>query len=180
MTLEALQHLLRSARALAEDRELVVLGSSSLLIPFPELGEDPSFLAATYDADLLPVPFDELTGTMLEEALGEERAYYQRHGYHADILRDSIRSTLPDGWKERLLPVPACPYARSLAPSDLAATKLWVGRPKDLSLIQKLAETQRLDGSTVAERIRQLPVAVEALPPILARHRQIFEAPDVR
>lgn len=29
--------------------------------------------AATYDADLCPDPFDELTGIMLDEALGEKR-----------------------------------------------------------------------------------------------------------
>lgn len=32
---------------------------------------------------------------MLDEALGENRAYYLRHGYHADILRSSILETLP-------------------------------------------------------------------------------------
>lgn len=39
MTLAALQHLLRSASALADDRKFLVLGSASLLASFPELGE---------------------------------------------------------------------------------------------------------------------------------------------
>lgn len=52
MTLAALQHLLRAARALAEDKELLVLGSASLLASFPQLGAPEAALAATFDADL--------------------------------------------------------------------------------------------------------------------------------
>ena len=81
MTLAALQHLLRSAAALADDRRFLVLGSASLLATFPELGEADPLLATTYDADLCPEPFDELTGAMLDEALGENQAYFRRHGY---------------------------------------------------------------------------------------------------
>ncbi len=61
MTLAALQHLLRAAQALAEDRLLLVLGSASLLASHPSLGDADAPLASTYDADLLPEPFDELT-----------------------------------------------------------------------------------------------------------------------
>lgn len=136
MTLAALQHLLRAASALAEDRQLLVLGSASLLASFPQLGQPGTPLASTYDADICPRPFDDLTGTMLQEALGEDRAYYRRHGYHADILRDSIMATLPHGWDERLVPVPDCPAAQAIDPHDLAAVKLLVGRPKDLALLR--------------------------------------------
>lgn len=174
MNLDALKHLLRSARALAEDRELLVFGSASLLVSFPELGREGAPLAATYDADLLPEPFDELTGLMLQESLGEDHAFFRRHGYHADILKDGITATLPEGWRERLVVVPDCPFARALEPSDLAATKLWVGRPKDLELVKMLAESDRLRGEMVEKRIRKLPVEIEALPRILARHRHVF------
>ena len=39
MTLASLQHLLRSASSLAEDRRFFVLGSASLLASFPETGQ---------------------------------------------------------------------------------------------------------------------------------------------
>jgi hypothetical protein len=67
MTLAALRHLIRSASALAGDRKFLVLGSASLLVSFPELGEPSSPLAATYDADLCPEPFDERTGCQVVE-----------------------------------------------------------------------------------------------------------------
>lgn len=64
---------------------------------------------------------------MPDEALGENRAYYLTHGYHADILRDSILKTLPSGWRDRLVPLPGTATASALEPHDLTAVKLPVG-----------------------------------------------------
>src|SRR6188768_3295585 len=90
---------------------------------------------------------------MLDEALGENRAYFQRHGYHADILRDSIFETLPTGWRERVVPVPGISAARALDPHDLAAVKLTVGRPKDLALVRALAAGRTIHAEILAERL---------------------------
>lgn len=176
MTLTALQHLIRSAQALAEDRSLLVLGSASLLASFPDLGDPRGPLASTFDADLCPDPFDELTATMLDEALGENRAYYRIHGYHADILRDSILETLPAGWRQRLVPVPETRFAFALDPHDLAAVKLLVGRPKDLALIQELQSAALLQPEVVRERIDFLDIPVERIPRILSSFGSIFHA----
>jgi hypothetical protein len=174
MTLEALQHLIRSASALAEDRQFLVLGSASLLASFPDLGNERALLSATYDADLCPEPFDEITGQMLQEALGENRAYFQRHGYHADVLRDSILKTFPKDWRERLVEVPGCPTARALHPNDLAAIKLLIGRPKDLALVEKLHRDGRLDREKIRSLIESFDVALESKPRLLSNFRNIF------
>lgn len=171
MTIAALQHLLRAASALAGDRHFLVLGSASLLASFPELGGQDAPLATTYDADLCPEPFDELTGIMLDEALGENRAYFRRHGYHADILRDSILDTLPDGWRERLVSIPDSPAALALDPHDLAAVKLLVGRSKDIALVRLLHETGRIEIIKVRERIDALPIPVELKPRLHANFK---------
>lgn len=173
MTLEALQHLIRAASALAEDREFLVLGSASLLASFPELSDPNSPLASTFDADLCPRPFDELTGTMLDEALGEQRAYYQRHGYHADILKDSILETLPKGWMERLIQVPDCPNAKAIAPQDLAAVKLLVGRPKDLDLLKTLIRSGLLDTASIEKSTALLEIPTEMRPRLQANFKQL-------
>src|SRR6476661_6015190 len=101
MNLASLQHLTASARTLADDCEMMVIGSASLLASFPNLGDSDGPLAQTFDADLCPQPFDETTARMLDEALGESRAFHLRHGYHADIVRPSIFETLPVGWQDR-------------------------------------------------------------------------------
>ncbi len=161
MTLAALQHIIRAASPLAEDRHFLVLGSASLLASHPQLGDEGAPLASTYDADILGEPYDELLGTMLDEALGRDRAYFRRHGYHADVLREIITEKLPDGWRERLVPLPET-SALALDPHDLAAVKILVGRPKDLNLVKYLLQTSIRHCETLRQRIDLLPVPVEA------------------
>lgn len=173
MTLAALQHLLRAAKALAEDRDFLILGSASLLASYPELGEPDAPLASTYDADICPQPYDELTAVMLDEALGEDRAYYRRHGYHADILRDSIFETLPSGWRERLVPIPET-GSSALDPHDLAAVKLLVGRPKDLELVRQLHLRARIDPKLVKERLASIQMDERGITKAGNHLRQVF------
>lgn len=90
MNLAALPHLVRSVRTLAQNHKMIVLGSASLLASFPDLGDGTEPLAATYDADLCPQPFDEATAIMIHESLGESGAFHLQYGYHVDVLRDSI------------------------------------------------------------------------------------------
>ncbi len=173
MTLAALQHLLNAAHAMAEDREFIVLGSASLLASHPEPGAKNAPLASTYDADLCPIPFDELTGTMLEEALGGDRAYFRRHGYHADILRDSILKTLPAGWERRLVEIPGIPTAKALEPHDLAAVKLLVGRPKDLALVREIIQMELITLDTLRSRLDLIDIPVELRPRLLANFNNL-------
>ena len=174
MNLSALQHVVRSAQTLAEGKTILVLGSASLLASFPELGNPDGPLSSTYDADILADPFDELTAVMLHEALGENRAYYQIHGYHADVLRDSILETLPDGWRERLVAIPGIGNAFALSPCDLATVKLLVGRPKDLDLIRVLHGNRQIDKDAVEALIPRLGIDVETIPRVLAHFRSAF------
>lgn len=175
MNLNALQHIIRSAQALAEDKTIIVLGSASLLAHFPELGDPGKLLSTTYDADILADPFDELTSIMLQEALGEDRAYYRIHGYHADVLRDSIAETLPTGWRERLTPIPGAESAFAIDPNDLAAVKILVGRPKDIKLVETIRDACYIDQQTVLDRIERLSIPLENMPRVLSTYRQVFE-----
>lgn len=176
MNLVSLQHLVRSVRTLAEDCQVVVLGSASLLASFPEMGDGTEPLAATYDADLCPQPFDETTALMIHESLGESGAFHLRHGYHVDVLRDSIFETLPHGWRERLVPVPGCDSAAALEPHDLAATKLLVGRAKDIALVRHLASAGRLSRTIVEQRLDSIPKAERLIVTSSQALQQAFDA----
>jgi hypothetical protein len=102
MRLSALIHLVQSVRAVAQCDRIYVLGSSSLLVSFPELVEP--LLTATYDADLLVEPCDEELAAVVHEAVGEGSLFAKRTGYHADLLRPNIVESLLKDWRERLVP----------------------------------------------------------------------------
>jgi hypothetical protein len=50
MQLHALRHLVEAVRALSRSEKILVVGSSSLLASFPDLGDDGGPLTTTYDA----------------------------------------------------------------------------------------------------------------------------------
>ena len=55
------------------------------------------------------------------------------------------------------MPVHGCTGALALDPHDLAATKLWVGRDKDIQLVRHLAQTGRLTRGIVEQRLDAIP-----------------------
>jgi hypothetical protein len=111
---------------------------------------------------------------MVHEALGEDRRFHLRHGYHADVIRPKMFEQFSEGWRDRCvalpclalpclalpclalpcLALPDCPNVCCLEPHDLAAAKCQVGRPKDLDLLIALVQSKRLDPELVRERLR--------------------------
>jgi hypothetical protein len=119
MLIQSLEHLAQSALALAQSRKIFVLGSSSILSSFPELGEA-GLLDNTFDADLLLDPVNKGDFELLKEVIGEGSLFEKEKGYHADILHPFIVEALPPGWDTRLVAVSGFENVFALQPLDLA------------------------------------------------------------
>lgn len=164
MRLDALVHVAKAVFAMAEVERVVVFGSASLLGQFPELGEEEgSPLLATYDADLIPLPFEEEIGLMLDEAFGEDRVFHQRFGYHADIVRSKVTETFPPGWESRLSPLAGVEGVFCLEVHDMAAAKCLVGRDKDRVQLGFLASRGIVDLAVVRDRLSQVEMPDAAI-----------------
>ena len=135
MQLRSLIHLLEVVRAVAHPDEIDVLGSSSLLGIDPKLGDPGQPLELSMDADLLLVPCDDRVAAVVHEAVGEDSLFHREFGVFADLLKPSIESTLPPGWRTRRIPLSGCGDVLCLHPVDLAVVKLRLGRPKDMELL---------------------------------------------
>jgi len=151
MLIQSLEHLAQSALALAQSRKIYVLGSSSILASFPELGEA-GLLDNTFDADLLLDPVNKGVFELLKEAIGEGSLFEKEKGYHADILHPSIVETLPPGWEDRLVAVSGFENVFALQPLDLAAVKIVVGREKDLVLVRRLLQLGKIRAEDLRAR----------------------------
>lgn len=158
MRLRSLIQLLDATRALAQPDRIVVIGSSSLLPPHPDLGEPGQPLETSYDSDLLISPIDDEMAAVLAEAVGQQSLFAKRHGYYADILRPTIAETLPAGWESRLQPVPGCANVFALDKYDLALVKLIVGRQKDLDLLRALLRLGILEPARLRAHYQQTPL----------------------
>jgi hypothetical protein len=157
MRIHALNHLVESARALAQSRKVIVLGSASLLATFPEIGEQ-GLLDSTYDGDLLLDPISKEIASYLTESLGQGSLFRSERGYHADILHPTIVESLPPGWESRLVPMAGFENVFAIDPYDLAATKLVVGREKDLTLVRGLLELGKISLGNLRERLNLMPL----------------------
>ena len=158
MRLRSLTRLLEVARAVAEPRRIVIIGSASLLPAHPELGDTGQPLDASYDADFLLEPMDEELAAILGEAIGQQSLFTRRHGYYADILRPVMAETLPAGWETRLHPVAGNDNVFALDPYDLAVVKLMVGREKDLELLRAMLRLNIIEPERLRQHYQQTPL----------------------
>ena len=100
MTRSELEHLIRAAGAIADDSEIVIVGSQAVLGQFPGA---PESLRVSIEADLFPLNRPELA-ELIDGSIGEGSRFHELCGYHAQGA-DERTATLSDGWRQRLVKV---------------------------------------------------------------------------
>lgn len=132
-----LEHIIRAAAGITGTAELIVVGSQAVLGQHPEA---PAELLMSIEADVFTFrgPSDS---DLIEGCIGEGSPFHQTFGYYAHGVGPDT-ATLPDGWKERLVPVrnqnTGGGTGLCLETHDLAVSKLVAGREKDLSFVAAL------------------------------------------
>jgi hypothetical protein len=100
MNRQQLEHVVRAACAIADDDELIIVGSQAVLGQFPDA---PAELLVSMELDVFPKNKPELAD-LIEGSIGELSLFHETFGYYADGV-DEATVTLPPGWRERLVPV---------------------------------------------------------------------------
>ncbi len=134
MKREHLEHILRAAAAITNEREFVVLGSQSLLAAVPDL---PAPLNQSMELDLYPLR-NPAAAELIDGTIGELSPFDETFGYYAHGVAPET-AVLPRDWQTRAIVVENANTggARGLciAPADLAVSKLAAGREKDLAFV---------------------------------------------
>jgi hypothetical protein len=158
-----LEHLIGAAATIAEDDEIVVIGSQSILGQYPEA---PLELLVSNEADLYP-RHHEARADLVDGSIGEGSPFHQTFGYYAQGV-DSTTATLPKGWQDRLIPVSTKRTRGAtgwcLEIHDLLIAKLAAGREKDMEFAQVVARHRMADGLVLRERL----AATQADPRLIA------------
>ncbi len=172
-----LEHLIRAAADIADDDELVVVGSQAILGQFPEAPPD---LLISMEADLYPRNRPERSD-LVDGSIGEGSPFHETFGYYAQGVEPGT-AVLPPGWEDRLVPVRNANTRGAtgwcLEVHDLVLSKLVAGREKDVrflrvaaaaGLVQQDVLLARLATMTldvaVRDRMRQRIAAAWRLPP---------------
>ena len=102
MRREHLEHVLRAASQIADDPDVVVIGSQSILAAIPE-DRLPREATASMEVD---VAFfndpDNRKSDQVDGAIGELSPFHEMNGYYAQGVSVST-ATLPSGWRDRLV-----------------------------------------------------------------------------
>ncbi len=172
MTRAALEHLLRAAADVTNEREFVVVGSQAVLGQFPRA---PEALLVSIEADIYPRHAPEKSD-LIDGAIGELSTFHQTFGYYAHGV-DETTATLPAGWKDRLVAIRnentggATGWCLELY--DLASSKLVAGRERDVDFLRVLVQERLVELATLAERLRHLPLSPKRIEMLRAGLRRL-------
>jgi len=151
MTRSELEHVIRAAGAIADDREIVVIGSQSVLGQFPDA---PPALLVSMEADVYPRNRPE-RADLIDGAIGEGSHFHEQFGYYAQGVGENT-ATLPKGWRDRLVRVKNANTGGTeglcLEVHDLAISKYVAGREKDLAFNSALARHGMMQKETLRAR----------------------------
>ncbi len=157
MNRRQLEHLIRAASTIADDTDLVIVGSQAILGQYPDA---PPSLLRSMEADIYPLHVPE-RADLIDGSIGEGSPFHSTFGYYAQGVGPET-ATLATGWRERLVPISneATRGATGwcLDTHDLVLSKLVAGRPKDLEFAVEAMRAGMLDLDELRRRCSQLEV----------------------
>lgn len=157
MNRSQLEHVIRAASSIADDPEIVIVGSQAILGCYPRA---PAALCVSEDADVYPRNHPE-RAELVDGAIGELSAFHDTFGYYAHGVGPET-AVLPAGWESRLVriasPGTAGAVGLCLHPSDLALSKLVAGREKDLEYLRLLVSNDLVRVADLLPLVESTPV----------------------
>lgn len=171
-----LEHVLRAASNVLGERDLLVIGSASILGTFPETMLP---IAATRSDEADLASFEDVDGakaTQIDGAIGELSPFHRANGYYGQGV-DVTTAKLAPGWRDRLVlyrnPSTRPGRGRCLEPHDCVASKLAAFREKDREFAEALIEAGLVRAPVVRERFMQI---VDLDPKLRARVLEWLDA----
>ena len=147
-----LEYVIRASGDIADDKEIIVIGSQSILGQFPNA---PIRLLASMETDVYPRNKPELADK-IDGAIGEGSSFHELNGYYAQGVGPET-AILPSAWQSRLVRIrnenTNDVTGLCLEVHDLAISKLVAGRAKDLEFISELARNQMIQKGVLLERL---------------------------
>lgn len=147
-----LEHIVRAAGDIADDDEIIVVGSQAILGQYPDA---PAELLVSNEADVYPKNKPERSD-LIDGSIGEGSPFHDLYGYYAQGVGETT-SVLPPGWRTRLVPICNANTrgvtAWCLEIHDLLLAKTAAGRDKDLRFLADAARYGMAKQDILLERL---------------------------
>lgn len=168
-----LEHLIRASGEIAQDDEIIIIGSQAILGQFPNA---PARLLASMEADIYPKNYPE-AAEWVDGAIGEASSFHELHGYYAQGVGPET-AVLPGAWQSRLISInnenTNGITGLCLEVHDLTVSKLIAGRTKDLEFVQELVKQQMVDQITLHERLEMTDISEAGRRLVTSRIQALF------
>ncbi|HEU4704022.1 MAG TPA: DUF6036 family nucleotidyltransferase [Conexibacter sp.] len=156
-----LEHVIRAAADVADDDEIVVIGSQAILGRLPDA---PEALLWSQEADVYPRRHPE-RAEAVDGALGDGSQFHAAFGYYAHGVGPETAKA-PAGWEQRLVPVrvPRGPRDTTLVtgwcmePHDVVLAKCAAGRDRDWEFAREAIRHRVVGLDELLSRIGDLPL----------------------
>lgn len=155
------EHVIAAAAQVADEDELVVIGSQAVLGTHPEA---PAELLCSMKADIYPRWAPE-KADQIDGALGDGSTFHAQYGYYAHAVGPETAKA-PEGWMTRLVPVQIPPRPASKRTTialcmeihDLVLAKLAAGRDRDWEFARICVDHKLCDITTLLDRCAAMPL----------------------
>jgi hypothetical protein len=147
-----LEHIIRAASTIADDDEIVVIGSQAILGQFPSA---PDELTVSNEADVYPKNHPE-RADLIDGSIGELSPFHDTFGYYAQGVGEET-AVLPTEWQRRLVPL-STPATRGavglcLEVHDLLVSKYVAGREKHRRFARAAIRHRLVSRVTLEQRL---------------------------
>lgn len=176
MNREQLEHIIRAASTIADDNEIVIIGSQALLAQFPVA---PAELLISVEADVYPKNHPDRSD-LIDGSIGEGSPFHETFGYYAQGVGEET-AKLPKGYRERLVPIQnentrgATGWCLEI--HDLVIAKAVAGREKDDAFLTAIARHRLAQPGVVWERFAATDIG-EPLRQIVGHRLKYFFGPS--
>lgn len=147
-----LDHVLRASAAITTDTSFVVIGSQSVLLPYPDA---PTDLVMSNEVDLYPAMHPE-RGELIDGSIGELSAFHDTFGYYADGVSPET-AKMPADWMQ-FASLHYIGDITAVCPDlhDVAVSKCVAGRDKDADWVRALLSHRMIDPDRLIQRVQAL------------------------
>ncbi len=169
-----LEHIIRAASAIADDPEIVIIGSQAIHAQNQSL---PAVAYLSHEADVFPKHHPE-RADLIEGSIGEHSTFHDTFGYYAQGVSPTT-AILPIGWEDRLVVLKnentGSGIGLCLEIHDLVLSKFAAGREKDHLFTREMIRYHLVDETTLLSRLTTMPLKETSRQIITAKIHRYFK-----
>ena len=170
-----LEHIIRAAGRIADDKEIVVIGSQAIHAQTDIIMPPIAFMSN--EADVYPRNHPDRADD-IDGAIGELSDFHDMYGYYAQGISPKT-AILAEGWEDRLIPVnnenTDGITGLCINVHDLALSKYAAGREKDFEFNRALVDHEIVDKKILMDLLEKLPVSDDHKRKIAAKIDLLFQ-----